>query len=204
MFNEAYLIVIWVPGGYGRPYKAPKNATSKQSHKFYYIRKFANSVIASPEEEKQLFDISLDIPFDDRPCLRADVDDLSIDLIRSHLKRIGSSLYKEDSDEKLISLAKDMQLLDGPKENLKPRNVGILMFSRNPEKYFRYARIEVAYMPDITGNNMIEKTFNGPIQQQLVDALHYIKNNYIEEAVLKVPEQAEAIRFYNYPFQAIE
>ncbi len=97
-----------------------------------------------------------------------------------------------------------MQLISGPEENLRPLNVGILMFSEKPEKYFRYARIEVVDIPDPTGNNMIEKTFTGPIQRQLRDALAYLKNYVIKEAVIKKPDRAEAERIFNYPYAAIE
>ncbi|MCI9501303.1 MAG: hypothetical protein HFG76_04780 [Hungatella sp.] len=45
------------------------------------------------------------------------------------------------------------------------------MFSEQPERYFRYARIEIVDIPDPTGTNMVEKTFTGPIQRQLKDAL---------------------------------
>ena len=204
IYKDVYVIVIWVSGGYGRPYKAPKEVTSKYSSKYYYIRKFANSVIASPQEEKELFYASSNIPFDDRPNLAADIDDLDIGLMRNHLKEIGSSLYPYSLTMDALQIAKDMQLVNGPVEHLKPLNVGILMFSERPEKYFRYARIEVVDIPDPTGTNMTEKVFTGPIQRQLRDALSYIKNYVIREAVIKTSDKAEATRIYNYPYAAVE
>lgn len=199
-----YLIVIWVPGGNGRPYKAPKDVFTDKSSKYYYIRKFSSTLKASPNEEKELFYISTDIPFDDRPNLAADVSDLDIGIMRSHLKEIGSSLYELSLKSDALEIAEDMQLVSGPVENIKPRNVGILMFTEQPEKYFRYARIEVVDMPDPTGTNMVEKTFTGPIQRQLKDALAYIKNYIVKEVVLKEKDRAEAVRISNYPYAAIE
>ena len=203
-YQDTYVIVIWVSGGYGRPYKAPKDVTSKQSIKYYYIRKFANSVIASNDEEKELFYASSNIPFDDRPNLAADISDLDIGLMRTHLKEIDSNLYPYSLSMDTLQIAKDMQLVDGPPENLKPLNVAILMFSERPERYFRYARIEVVDIPDPTGTNMVEKTFTGPIQRQLRDALSYLKNYAIKEATIKAPDKAEAVRISNYPYAAIE
>lgn len=203
-YKGVYLIVIWVSGGYGRPYKAPKNANNKQSVKYYYIRKFSSSVIASPEEEKELFYASTSIPFDDRPNLAAELEDLDIGLIRGHLKEIGSSLYEHSDKLDLKTLCTDMQIAGGPPERLKPLNVGILMFCEHPEKYFRYARIEVVDIPDPTGTDMIEKTFSGPIQRQLKDALSYIKNYVLKEATVKIENQAEALKISNYPFDAVE
>lgn len=68
-FQGAHIIVIWVPGGHGRPYKALKDVFSAGSAKLYYIRRLSSTVVASPDEEKELFYVSTDIPFDDRPNL---------------------------------------------------------------------------------------------------------------------------------------
>ena len=204
LFQGKYIIVIWVSGGHGRPYKAAKDVHSDKSTKLYYIRKFSSTIVASPEEEKELFYISTDIPFDDRPNLAADVSDLDIGLMRSHLKEIGSSLYEHSLSMDALDIAKNMQLVAGPPEEVKPLNVGLLMFSERPEKYFRYARIEVVDIPDPTGTNMTEKVFTGPIQRQLSDALAFIKNYTLKEVVIKSADRAEATRISNYPYAAIE
>lgn len=204
LFQGKYIIVIWVSGGHGRPYKAAKDVHSDKSTKLYYIRKFSSTIVASPEEEKELFYISTDIPFDDRPNLAADVSDLDIGLMRSHLKEIGSSLYEHSLSMDALDIAKNMQLVAGPPEAVKPLNVGLLMFSERPEKYFRYARIEVVDIPDPTGTNMTEKVFTGPIQRQLSDALAFIKNYTLKEVVIKSADRAEATRISNYPYAAIE
>ena len=124
--------------------------------------------------------------------------------MRDHLKQIGSALYDQSKDEGVQELAADMQLLSGPPEDIHPRNVGLLMFSEHPETYFPYARIEVVDIPEPTGKDMVEKVFVGPIQRQLRDALSYIRNYTIREAVRKIPGQAEAKRAYNYPYEAVE
>ena len=207
LFQDVYVIVIWVPGGYGRPYKASKDVLGKEapkSGKYYYIRKFSSTIVASAEEEKELFYISTDIPFDDRPNLAAEVDDLDIGLMRNHLKEIGSTLYERSIKMSALEIATDMQLVSGPAERIKPLNAGILMFSEQPEKYFRHARIEVVDIPDPTGTNMTEKVFTGPIQRQLKDALAYIKNYTVKEVIIKDKTKAEAVTIFNYPYAAIE
>ena len=203
-YKGVYLILIWVSGGFGRPYKAPKEVTVPHSPKEYFIRKFSSSVVASSVEERELFYISSNIPFDDRANLAAEVTDLDVGLLRAHLKETGSELYEKSLHMDLVESARDMQLLDGAEENLRPRNVGILMFSEKIESYFRYARIEFVDIPDLTGSNMTEKIFRGPIQRQLKDALAFIQNYVIQERVIKVKDKAEAVRVYNYPFRAIE
>ena len=204
LFQGKYVIVIWVAGGYGRPYKASKDVFSDKATKLYYIRKFSSTIVASPDEEKELFYVSSDIPFDDRPNLAADISDLDLGLLRQHLKEIGSDLYEHSTKMDVMDIAKNMQLVSGPPESLKPLNVGILMFSERPEKYFRYARIEVVDIPDPTGTNMVEKTFTGPIQRQLRDALAYLKNYALKKVTLKSSDKAEATHIANYPYAAIE
>lgn len=204
LYEGKYVIVIWVSGGYGRPYKASKDVFSEKANKVYYIRKFSSSIVASVAEEKELFYISSDIPFDDRPNLSADISELDIGLMRQHLKEVGSSLYEISQKTDILDIAKSLQIISGPIENIKPLNVGILMFSERPEKYFRYARIEVVDIPDPTGTNMVEKIFTGPIQRQLRDALAYIKNYTLKEVIIKENNKAEATRIMNYPYAAVE
>ncbi len=203
-YKGKYVIVAWVTAGFGRPYRATEEIYGKKYEKRYYIRKFSSTVIATHDEEKELFRVSSRIPFDDQPNLLASVDDLSAELLREHLKEIDSKLYRQSQDKDLISIANDMQLLSGPMESIKPRNVAILMFSPEPEKYFRYARIEVVNMPDPTGRNMTERVFTGPIQTQLRAALKYIKDSVLEEMVIKHSNVPEADRVFNYPQAAID
>ena len=204
LYNDVYVIVIWITGGHGRPYKASKDVFTEKSSKYYYIRKFSSTVIASPEEEKELFYLSSDIPFDDRPNLLASVDDLDLGLMREFLRETNSNLYSHSLSMVPLDIAKDMQLVSGPTESIKPLNVGILMFSETPEKYFRFARIEVVDIPEPTGTGMSDMTFTGPIQRQLKNALAYIKNYAVKSVVIKDKDKAESERIYNYPYAAIE
>ncbi|QUC03686.1 RNA-binding domain-containing protein [Atopobium sp. oral taxon 416] len=203
--ENRYVIVIWCPGGQGRPYKAYKNVYKKGStERLYYIRKMASTPVATSEEERELYYVSSTIPFDDQANLAAFPSDLSLALMRDHLKEIGSSLYEQSEHATLEELADDLQLLSGPPESLRPRNVGILMFSDHIHTYFRYARIEVVDLPDPTGQNMVEKTFTGPIQRQLRDALTYIKNYMLESKIVKFADRAESQTVFNYPYAAVE
>lgn len=90
-------------------------------------------------------------------------------------------------------------------EYVKPRNVGLMFFSMNPEKYIPYAQIDVVQFPDgAGGDRIVERIFRGPLHQQLRDALLYIRNNVLEERIFKRPDRAEADRFFNWPYIAIE
>lgn len=204
VYQERHVILIWVKGGIGRPYRCPEDVTSKHSPLNYYIRKFSSTIKADHEQLKQLYYVAETIPFDDRPNFFAEVEDLDKTLIQDYLKEVNSSLYASSNALSLHELARNMQIVSGPLEDEHPLNVALLMFSKHPEKYFRYARLEVVFIPDSSGNNMIEKTLTGPIQNQLKDALHYLQLQLIQEKTIKMPNQAEAVRIVNYPFEAIE
>lgn len=202
-FQNKNLIIIWAPAGYGRPYKVPENLFVK-SMKRYYIRKMNSTIIAKTEEERELFYISTDIPFDDRPNLTATIEDIDISLLRKHLYDSNSDLYEYSLKMNTLEIAQSMQLVTGPDEAIRPRNIALLMFNENPEKFFRGARIEVVDIPNPTGEEMVEKIFTGPIQRQLKDALLYIKNYVLKEKIYKFNDKAEALRVFNYPYRAIE
>ena len=74
-----------------------------------------------------------------------------------------------------------------------------------PDKFFPYTQIDVVQFPGgLGGNDIIENTFKGPVHQQLRDALQFIRNTIITEKVVKHPDRAEADRFFNYPYAAVE
>ena len=98
-----------------------------------------------------------------------------------------------------------MNLVSSLPEYVKPKNVGLMFFNLEPEKFFPYAQIDVVQLPDdLGGDQIIEKTFTGPLHQQLREALQYIRNSIITERVHKLPDKAEANRYFNYPYAAIE
>ncbi len=202
-YQGKHILVLWVPGGETRPYKAPKSLT-KKSEQIYYIRRFASTVKADASEEKQLYSLAAKVPFDDRINHSATVDDFNPQLIRIFLKEVGSNLYSLMEKIKFEELCTQMQIARGSKEYIKPVNVGLLLFTDNSEKYFRDTRIEIVEYQDDIGDKFTEKLFTGPIHIQLQNALQYIKNSIIKEEVRKVPNQEKAVRYFNYPYVAIE
>jgi ATP-dependent DNA helicase RecG len=206
-FEGAEILVVWVPGGEDRPYKCPvsfpteKNAKREKDH---YIRKMSNSIRANANDQKMLFHISSSVPFDDRVNRDATLADLRIPYISNYLYRVNSSMYEESKNMSITALAANLRISRGSSEYLKPVNVGLMFFNERPDNFFPYARIEVVDKPDPTGNGMTEKVFTGPLDQQLIEALSYIRNYIIAEKVFKFPDRAEADRVFNYPYRAVE
>ena len=136
---------------------------------------------------------------------QAEISDLNVTLIQNYLKEVKSSLYEKARTGDFIEVCNDMNIICNLPEYTKPKNVGLMFFSMEPDKFFPYTQIDVVQFPDgLGGDHIIEQTFKGPIHQQLREALQYIRNTIITEKVIKHPDRAEADRFFNYPFAAIE
>ena len=203
-FDGKMLLLVWCPGGYERPYACPKAPDSKNSEKIYYIRKLSSTIEATDIDVKELMSLSHNIPFDDRINPKAEMKDLKYPIIKNYLQNVGSSLLDDIDNLDTDQLARNLRIADGPLEYYKPLNVGLLFFNDHPEMFFPYSQIEVVNIPDPTGQGMEERTFTGPIDEQLQNTLNYIKNNVIAEKIYKVIGQAEAIRVKNYSYEAIE
>ncbi len=201
------LIVLWAPGGQNRPYKAPRSVTARDKDYRYYIRRYSCTVEVRPnsDDEQELLRLTATIPFDDRQCRAADVDDLRLPIIQSYLKEVGSELYPSASRVPLVDLGRQMNIIEGADEYVKPRNVGVLFFTDEPKKYLPGAQIDVVIFPKGPGGGeLVEKSFAGPLHEQVRDALRYLQTDVIREKVVKHKDRAEATRIFNYPFPAIE
>ncbi|MCK5099064.1 MAG: winged helix-turn-helix transcriptional regulator, partial [Desulfobacteraceae bacterium] len=133
------------------------------------------------------------------------IDELSFALMREHLSKTKSKLYQESASMSVEELADKMNLSQGAKEHLFPKNVGLLMFSENPDKFFNGVQIDVVEFPNGLGaKEFNEKTFKGTIQKQLTDALSYLKVNIIKSKVIKYEDRAESDTVFNYPYEALE
>jgi ATP-dependent DNA helicase RecG len=203
IYRKKHLLVLWVPGGDMRPYKAAENLV-KKPRAYYYVRRYSTTVKASHQEELRLMQLTAKIPFDDRINHHASLEDINITLIKAFLKEINSDLYGSAGSIPFDELCRQMQVARGPEEYLKPVNCGLLFFNLEPHHFFKGARIEVVQYHDREGDKFTERIFTGPLHEQLRSALRYIKNNLIQERVVKIEGQAEARRFFNYPYEAVE
>jgi len=203
IIDGKHILVVWVPGGENRPYKTNKTLANN-TQKVYYVRRLSSTAKANIQEEQQLLQLTAKVPFDDRINHHASIEDLSLAEIRMFLQDVKSDLFESAGSMPFEELVRAMQIVRGSVEYLHPLNVGLLFFSENPEKFFPYTQIEVTIYHDDIGDRFSEKVFKGAIHQQLRNALTHIKTLVIEEYVEKVENQAEANRFYNYPFQAVE
>ncbi|MCM1261740.1 MAG: putative DNA binding domain-containing protein [Butyrivibrio sp.] len=204
-----WILVIVVRTGQQRPYKSPEYVTGKKDKKYsYYIRYLTSSVKANPEQERELINMSDQTPFDCRANHKADFDDISPVLLEDHLRKTGSKLAKQVRERGVEEILEDMQLLMGPPEMRYIQNVAIMMFCEHPDKFFRYTYVQMTSFPEGSIENpAVSEDFpniTGSVPQMIQATMERFRNLFIREKVIKIPNQMEALRIMNYPYQAIE
>jgi ATP-dependent DNA helicase RecG len=199
------VLVVWVPGGEMRPYKAPVSLDGKNRELAYCVRLHANTVRAKGEIEQELISLANRIPFDDRQNSAAQVTDLQPSLMEGFLAEVKSDLQAEVARLSLEELGRRMQVVRGPAEAPRPLNAGLLFFAPEPTRWFPQTQIDVVHLPQGRGGDqIIEKTFKGPVAIMLREALGYLRNNVVTEYVRKRADRAEAERYFNVPYPALE
>lgn len=206
LINGKHILVVFAPAGDNRPYKAPVSLSEKRTERAMFIKRGPKTVKVKEgsDDERRLIELTARIPFDDRINQTASLDGLNLHLIQNYLKEVRSSLYDESTKIPFSELCRHLMIAKGSDELLRPTNAGLLLFSEDPENYFSGARIELIIHNNKVGKDHTEKIFTGSIIQQIRDVLQYFKTNIVEELVVKSRVQAESIRFFNFPFQAIE
>jgi ATP-dependent DNA helicase RecG len=194
-----------VLAGNERPYQVPETITAKHKNWKYFIRKYASSIEAKGTDMDELVSLTNNIPFDDRANTRAAVLDISMLRLRDYLIKVKSKLAGEVGKRSDSEILSQMELISGPDEHVFPRNVALMLFTDQPNMYFPYTCVEIVHFPKGADyKEFTEKKIEGPVQQQITDALSWLKTNILQEKVTKVPGQAEAMRVWNYPFAALE
>ena len=181
-----HILVLWCPAGDNRPYTAPSTQGEK-AQRHPYIRYGSRSIIAKDDNLRRLNELAARIPFDDRVNGQAKLNDFDLGLIQAFLQEIKSDLFEESKHISMPDLSRNMLIAKGPDEDLRPANVGILFFCREPERFFSRCWIELVWHKDNSGRNFTEKYFKGPLHVQLRSVLNFIQNNIIEEVVIKLP-----------------
>ena len=227
--DEKWIFVIVVRTGQQRPYKSPEYVTSKREKKYsYYIRYQTSSVKANYEQERELINMSDMTPFDCRANHKATFEDISPVLLEDHLRKTGSKLAKQVRERGVEEILNDMQLLVGSPELRyiqSESHQGLpvykvhqdLLYSRlvfsdidfsDIDVLFLYTYVQMTSFPKGSIENpSISEDFpniTGSVPQMIQATMERFRNLIIREKVIKVPNQMEALRIFNYPYQAIE
>jgi len=199
------ILILWVLGSANRPHEVPDYITGKQKTYHYWVRQYANSVRANPEQQQELIAMTNSVPFDDRPNSHASLNDISILWVREYLRVSRARLNEQAETLSKADLLDQMELMAGPPEYRFPRNAALMLFCEYPEKFFPYTYIELVDFRKATSDRAFsEFTFRGPVQHQVRQFLDHMRVNVLIEVVIKVNYQAEALRPWTYPLRAVE
>lgn len=203
------VLTIWVPSGEERPYRVFQNVSSpkaERGEKRYYVR-YAN-VTKEPSEKdlRELLAMRNRVPFDEMGNPEIKMEDISLALIRDYLAKVKSKLA--DSDLRVNEVLENMMLLTGPSENRLIKNVAAMMFCEHPDKFFPHTRAEIVIFPEgrVENPGKFEELsrITGCVPSIINKVLDYLKTHVIKETIIKPKDRAESIRYYNYPYQALE
>ncbi len=201
-FMGQYIIIIWVTTGEERPYTAPSTLGAKGQRRIY-IRQGSASIPANNIQEKKLRELGANLQFDDKINVFATISDLDLGLIQAYLQESKSKLYEESLHLSLEEIAVKMQIARGPKENKKPLNVGLMMFSKEPHQFFKGCITNLIEFEDEEGTKIgTTKEFKGSVHIQIRDILEYLQTNIFKTYTVKSTSQAKSEVFSNYPFLA--
>lgn len=193
-----YVLIVWAPASDNRPHRAPDGEKGERK---YYVRLGAESVDAEKNGFlNQLMQLTAKVPFDDRRALDATTEDLRESKVREFLRDIRSGLLDEGNTKELyrkLRIALPVNAHDVPK------NIGLLLFSDNPERWFPGARIEIVqYAADTSGNVLEEKIFRGGLHEQLKNALAYLEG--ISSSHLEKQDHSFRVKgWVSYPIPAL-
>lgn len=202
------LLVLWVPGGTNRPYKVPDDVNAKVKRHNYYIRYNTSSIVAEGSNEIELLNLCNQIPFDDRVNHKASLDDISYVLLRDYLVAVKSKLASMTDGAKVSDILQQMDLVSGEGEMQRVKNIALMMFSNRPDKFFPSTQVDIVIYPKGKTNdpsNFIEvPPIVGPVNKIINDVMLYLRTNVIYEKISKPAFREESIKYYNYPYQALE
>lgn len=103
-------------------------------------------------------------------------------------------------------MGRQLNVVAGPTEAALPKNVGLLFFNEQPDKFFPATQIDVVWFSKEGpgGDKFSEKIFRGHLPRMTSDALDYIRRNFISDTVIKNPDKPESTRVKNFPYEAVE
>ena len=198
------LLVIWAWGGDTRPYQAPEDLNISGSPLQFWIRRGPETIKAQGEDLRHLMALTAKVPFDDRRAVEAQIEDIDPYLVRQFLKDIESDLVNHETPIEDRQLLRLMNLVQRINSHEVPRNVALMFFHRDPDRFFPGTRIEVVQFGDDAGGDLIEeRVLRGPVPVLIKSALDYL-DNLGGTLLRKVSGRAEAERTVAYPYGAME
>lgn len=196
------LLVIWIPPGEQRPYKA-RNSLRDDSPFAYFVRIGAETVEVKENNPlyNQLMQQTTLTSFDQRKRHDVDMSIISESLLRRTLLDMRSDLVTSEPALDSSQILRQMGLSARTNGSESPRNVTLLFFTDTPDRFLPGAFIEMAQFRE-DGDLIETRSFRGPIQDQIKNVVDYL-DGLIGTVVQKVPGHLRAERFVPFPHDAM-
>jgi ATP-dependent DNA helicase RecG len=190
------VLALWAPASDTRPHRAPDGEKGEPA---YWVRVGSVTKEAKGPTLSSLIAQTAKVPFDDRRSFEAQNDDLNYTLVRRHLHEVQSGLIEEHDAEQIYEKMALTRRVNG---HSVPRNVALLFFTDEPQRWFRSAQIDVVQFADGAGGDLLEeKIFRGPLADQLRQSFVYLEN--LTTRHVQKGAALEARSFVSYPSVAL-
>lgn len=191
-FTEKAILVVEIPRGI-EPRK------SKDGR--YYIRVGSTNREASAFELARLFQRTTLLNFDEKAISHARLNDIDLKKVNEYLQ-FRRQRTLDESKISIPQLLSNIGILSLQDDEYFATVAGILVFGKEPQKYFRNAVIRTAYYPeDKISNHVIDqKEFGGTLPEQIEDAVAFVRK------LMLLPSSLQGIKRHEkpeYPIEAI-
>ena len=194
------VLVVWAPPGDERPHRAPDGPGTGRAWK-YWIRVGSETVDAEASGRlSALLEQTVRMPWDNRAAHGVGIEHLREATVREHLHDVGSALRGEPD---AAAIYRGMRITAPVNEHEAPRNVGLLFFSGDPERWFPGARIAVVqFAADRAGEVLDERVFRGPLPAQLRACLRHLEG-LSHTHIRKERDRSRVRGWVSYPAPAL-
>lgn len=167
------VLVVHAPGSEMRPHRAPGYGEGEPMR--YWIRLGSETVNAEQRGDllRGLIEQTAKVPWDDRRA-DASVEDIRESKVREYLRDVNSGLLAADDPRDIY---RRMRITSRVNDHEVPKNAALLLFTNDPERWIRGARVEVVqFAADRAGNVQEERRFTGSLVDQIVDCQNHLEN----------------------------
>eukprot|EP00118_Oscarella_pearsei_P008046 m.40550 g.40550 ORF g.40550 m.40550 type:complete len:417 (+) comp32982_c0_seq2:133-1383(+) len=170
------VLAIHVPASEGRPHEAPRCLPgidfTPEHDLSLFIRQKTQTVVPSQEQRMELYTRCSRVPFDKQKATipGVSVKDIDVDCVCSHLKIANPHIDIDDARKSPLRVYQQLDIVARTNGHYAPRNVALLVFSKNPANYFSGAMIRIL-MYGVHNTLIQEESITVPLGTKFANAL---------------------------------
>jgi len=187
-----HLIVVTLQEGTSKPYFLDGIA---------YIRTGTENRVMPPDELKRIILSEHAVPWDDKPCRGATLDDIDAPSVRTFLERVQKE-RRFDADPSIpvnIALEK-LGVMNGG----LPTHAAILFFGKDPQRFFIQSEVRCARFKgeEVSSTYLNMNVLHGRIDQLIEDTNRFIAQT-VRIATWIIPGKMQREEHWEYPPDAL-